>query len=296
MAIKLTKSKVINQFIRKHGDRYDYSLVEYKNSKIKVDIICKIHGVFSQQPSEHKKGQNCPSCSSTKKKIKDLKQHFITIFGNYYDYSKFITYKNTHTKIDIICPIHGVFKMSPHSHNQGQGCKKCANKSKCLPKDKVLQSFLGVHGDLYDYSLMDYITTDNKISIICPKHGVFTQTSSEHKNGAGCPYCANSLNKQYFKNKRTILYYFKIDDCYKIGVTTKQTIRQRYSLKEYSNFKEIHQWIYEDGINAIEIEQFILKKFKHKRTDKILLNSGNTELFKEDILLEVLKVINRLSK
>lgn len=54
---------IINQFIEVHGDKYDYSLVEYINAKTKVKIVCKKHGVFEQTPSNHIKGKNCSRCS-----------------------------------------------------------------------------------------------------------------------------------------------------------------------------------------------------------------------------------------
>ena len=47
------------------GNRYDYSLVKYINSKVKVKIICKEkdHGIFEQTPNDHKRNKNCPKCS-----------------------------------------------------------------------------------------------------------------------------------------------------------------------------------------------------------------------------------------
>ena len=42
MAIKLTQEQIINQFREKHGNKYDYSLVEYINSRTKVKIKCFI--------------------------------------------------------------------------------------------------------------------------------------------------------------------------------------------------------------------------------------------------------------
>lgn len=49
-----------------HGEKYDYSLVEYKNARTKVKIICKTHGVFEQAPQHHTNGVGCPSCNESK--------------------------------------------------------------------------------------------------------------------------------------------------------------------------------------------------------------------------------------
>ncbi len=52
----------IRKAIAKHGNKYDYSKVEYEHSSIPVKIICKTHGEFSQAPSNHLTGQECPDC------------------------------------------------------------------------------------------------------------------------------------------------------------------------------------------------------------------------------------------
>ena len=50
------------EFVKnKHNNFYDYSLVEYKNQKTKIKIICPIHGIFEQTPDSHKKN-SCPEC------------------------------------------------------------------------------------------------------------------------------------------------------------------------------------------------------------------------------------------
>ena len=61
-----SKAKVISAFIDTHGDTYDYSLVEYKNIKTKVIIICKEHGPFEQTPGSHKIGRGCNDCRPMK--------------------------------------------------------------------------------------------------------------------------------------------------------------------------------------------------------------------------------------
>jgi hypothetical protein len=49
-----------------HGDRYDYSRVEYVACRKRVKIICPVHGEFQQTPDLHRKGRNCRKCSSLK--------------------------------------------------------------------------------------------------------------------------------------------------------------------------------------------------------------------------------------
>lgn len=59
-----TQEEFIAKSIARHGDRYDYSLVKYKNDKEDVEIICKEHKSFWQTPQNHKAGRGCPACAS----------------------------------------------------------------------------------------------------------------------------------------------------------------------------------------------------------------------------------------
>ena len=45
-----------------HGDKYNYSSVNYKNNTTNVSIICPEHGSFLQSPKVHLRGGGCPSC------------------------------------------------------------------------------------------------------------------------------------------------------------------------------------------------------------------------------------------
>ena len=46
-----------------HGDKYDYTKVDYKNAKENVIIICPIHKDFEQTPNSHLSGSGCHICS-----------------------------------------------------------------------------------------------------------------------------------------------------------------------------------------------------------------------------------------
>ena len=63
---KLTKEEFISKSKLIHGDKYDYSLVDYVNNSTKIKIICQIHGIFEQTPHAHLKNQGCPACKESK--------------------------------------------------------------------------------------------------------------------------------------------------------------------------------------------------------------------------------------
>ena len=124
------RKKNVNDFILKakqiHGDKYDYSKVEYVNSHTKVCIVCSKHGEFWQTPASHLNGRGCPRCN--KPCYKYTKEDFIQkaeqVHGNKYDYTK-VNYVDASTKICIICPKHGEFWQTPREHLRGCGCKYC---------------------------------------------------------------------------------------------------------------------------------------------------------------------------
>lgn len=48
-----------------HGEKYDYSKVQYVKAHSKVEIVCPTHGSFLQSPQNHVIGcQGCPKCAS----------------------------------------------------------------------------------------------------------------------------------------------------------------------------------------------------------------------------------------
>ncbi len=61
------KFKTHDVFIKEleivHNFKYDYSKVNYIDSKTKINIICRIHGEFLQIPSLHLSGHGCRKCA-----------------------------------------------------------------------------------------------------------------------------------------------------------------------------------------------------------------------------------------
>jgi len=189
----------VERFNKIHGDKYDYSLVEYINAKTKVKIICKIHGIFEQIPDGHLNNRNCYKCSNNQKLTNE---EFINesrkIHGYKYDYS-LVDYKNAKTKIKIICSIHGVFEQIPDNHNTKKyGCPKCSKSHKLTTKEFINES-KKIHGR-YDYSLVDYKNTNTKVIIICLTHGIFEQKPEKHLIGNGCPKCKESHGERKISN------------------------------------------------------------------------------------------------
>lgn len=119
-----------NEFIDKakkvHGDKYNYSLVEYNGAHSKVKIICPAHGEFKQKASSHLQENGCPKCNIESQKLstKDFIEKSKAVHGDKYCYNR-VEYVSYETKVTITCPIHGDFKQKPNNHFKGHGCAKC---------------------------------------------------------------------------------------------------------------------------------------------------------------------------
>ncbi len=204
---------------RKHGDRYNYNLVEYKGIYNTVKIVCPIHGVFEQTPHSHLSGSNCQMCAAEIKseKTRLTKDEFITrskeIHKGKYGYDKVI-YDDMQQEVTITCPIHGEFKQRVKGHLSGNGCKKCGLLTAGDKNRKTLETFISEsnerHNGKYNYDKVVYINAGEKVIITCPIHGDFEQTPNLHLKNNGCGLCgkiagsiANTSDTETFIKRAT---------------------------------------------------------------------------------------------
>jgi len=132
------------------------------------------------------------------------------IHNNRYGYDA-VDYINNSIKVNIRCPVHGLFSQLPSSHIRkpsGAGCPKCGNirhgeKSR-LTSDEFLIRAREAHGNKYDYSLSVYKNRSEKIIIICPIHGPFKQKAGCHIDGDSCPSCARDARHDKMRSTRFI--------------------------------------------------------------------------------------------
>jgi very-short-patch-repair endonuclease len=134
--MKSTTDQFIEKSKKIHGDKYNYSLVNYINSYTKVKIKCGNNHIFEQRPCNHLDGQGCVVCSPSYKKNTEL---FIKkaneIHDGLYDYS-LVDYKTNSTKVKIICKKHGVFETRAVNHlTLKRGCPHCK-----ISKNEILIS------------------------------------------------------------------------------------------------------------------------------------------------------------
>lgn len=209
---RTTTKEFIEKSKLKHSDIYDYSIVNYINSNTKVKIICKKHGMFEQYPLNHTRGSGCPSCKGVKKlSTKDFIEKSLKIHNNKYNYS-LVKFENNDSKINIICKEHGIFQQRVSSHLSGNGCNKCKNDNRRTDKDIFIEKSNLKHNNIYDYSLVEYKTTNKKVKIICKEHGVFEKTPKSHYK-QGCPKCSIITTEKFIeisKNKHNNKYDYSL--------------------------------------------------------------------------------------
>lgn len=273
---KKTTEEFIEDSIKIHGDKYDYSLVEYKTAIIKVKIICKEHGVFEQTPNSHSKC-GCIKCGGRYSNQDIFLKKAQEIHGDKYDYS-LVNYTTATTKVKIICATHGIFEQIPNSHLCGCGCLKCGiNKTsskQTMSQADLISKCNTVHNNKFDYSLIDYKNCKIKVKIICPEHGVFEQSPDHHSRGIGCPECSKYYGN--FNDKFLYIFYDYKYNLMKIGASKdpKQRLKEISKGKDRTGLKILK--IYEKCAN---MERKIHIKYEMFRTNHILYEDGSSEWF-----------------
>ena len=255
MSKRKTKEEFIKEVMQKNP-KYDYSKVYYVNNYTKVTVICPEHGEFCITPQHLLQGKGCAQCGriSAKNKLKDSKQKFIEkarkIHGDKYNYSKF-DYENAHVKSIIICPIHGEFLQNANNHLQGKGCPKCSSEKQKVGTKEFIERASKIHNNFYDYSLVKYNRTDEKIKIKCPIHGEFEQTPNSHLRGRGCPKCNQSKGEKLVES---ILNKYKIPYLQQHRV---HDVDRSYIIDFYVKHNNQEYFIEYNGIqHYIPVEQF----------------------------------------
>ena len=206
---KLTTEEFIAKAKAVHGDRYDYSKVEYVNNCTPVVIVCPEHGAFEQRPNNHFNGNGCPKCARATQSARQAMSQDVwieraqRIHNNKYDYSK-VEYVNNHTPIRIKCPIHGDFLLTPQSHTNGKGCPICSVHKNRLTQEEAKKR-LSDKLSKFPYEVVEPFDykgdRDTNVTIHCKIHD-FTWTTSWHQViyagtnlTGGCPGCRTTYSK-----------------------------------------------------------------------------------------------------
>ena len=284
-----------------HGDKYDYSLVDYVNYNTKVKIICSKHGVFLKSPKMHLDGNGCNECYNFKRKyLKEENKRFLgkdgfiqkakKVHGDKYDYS-LVEYNNNRTYVSIICPIHGKFVQKALKHLQGHRCPKCYG-THLYSTEEFVEKAKKVHGDKYDYSLVDYKGALIKVKIICNNcKNIFEQRPTGHINlYYGCPVCCTyskgeeKIEKILMEKNINYIREYRIKECRnKLPLPFDFYIPEKRLMIEYQgiqHFKSIKHFKGDAGYN-IRIINDKIKENYCKNNNFLLLKINYNENIEE---------------
>lgn len=301
--LTLPWEEVLKSFRETHDDTYDYVENTYVNSHETMEIICKKHGVFEQSVANHRIGYGCPKCGRERisefltTPWEEVLKSFREIHKDEYRYTP-ESYTLLETPMEMFCSKHGRFEQTPKSHRKGSGCPECGRERiselRTLSWEEVLTSFREVHRDEYEYNEHTYTKTQEKMEMICKKHGVFLQTPMTHKQGKGCPVCNSSTGEKEITH---LLNDLGIE--FEHQKTYKELGRKRFDFY----IPSINTIIEYNGIQHYEIKDFFGGERGFKtlvKNDKIkkqycLDNGINYEVIKydEDTKLRILEILEK---
>ena len=206
MPKRLTTAEFIDKAKTVHGAKYDYSLVEYKNTGTKVTIICPEHGEFYMPPNSHLVGQGCKKCGLRLRSANNTKTtaQFIeeakSVHGNRYSYER-TEYVSALGKVIITCKEHGDFEQRAVSHLRGGGCARCAGVAP-LGFARFEQRANIVHGGKYEYVDTGFQRMADRVQVKCPTHGVFEVSAHTHVyDSVGCQKCMASTHRSRIESE-----------------------------------------------------------------------------------------------
>ena len=279
-----------SKFINKYNNKYDYSKVFVNKSNEKIIVMCKLHGEFLVSPNNHlNKGSGCPNCKNVDVNFIDICKE---IHHNYYDYS-LVNYENNRTKIEIICPAHGIFKQLPMNHKNGSICPRCSNEHRKYDLDDLINLGKETHSNKYNYQYVkeDYIRSDKKVRIICPTHGVFLQDPFSHFiRKYGCKLCKpissgeNIIEKYLIENKIEYIRQKTFDKCINLSKLSFDFYIPNLNLCiEYNGKQHYHPISVfggEEQFKKQQVNDSIKSNYCHKNNINLLIIKYDEDIIK----------------
>jgi len=241
---RISHDEFIERSIGIYGNRYDYSETLYTDSSTPVILTCnKCKRRFTERPSSHTnatyldKMRNRDGCTICNSESRNSKIYFINkskeIHGDEYDYTLVREYEVALAKVEIIhkkCS--KSFLQTKNAHTRGDGCPHCFQDIK-RTTEQFVEDAQKLHGDDYDYSLVDYKGLKVEVDIIC-----------------NC--CSEAFKEKPIKHlhTKTKVYISHCPNCYSYSrnLTTEEFIikakaihgdKYDYSEVEYVNAKSV---------------------------------------------------------
>lgn len=205
------------------------------------------------------------------------------VHGDKYDYSNLIYHGAKH-KITVTCSKHGDFKTILDKHTNGSICPKCDVDRMKIEYKKSLDEFISdaisVHGDKYDYSLVDYVNNKTKVKIICPEHGEFEQRSGSHIEGYGCSQCKESIGERNIRlflenNNITFISQHRFNDCKNVKPLPFDFYLPEFNMciefNGLQHYEPNHFFVTSDGFDALKSRDLIKSNYCDENGIKLIV-------------------------
>ncbi len=217
MKRRLTARQWIDEVVKVWGEKYDYSLANFVNTKTKLTVICPKHGPWDTSPDNHLRGKRgCPACGSERLKF-SLTKPFVSfldearkIHGDLFSYDE-STYAGAKQKLKISCTAHGIFLQSPEVHLRGSGCPRCSDtgrleKQRLMSVENVNASIAKLSDGCVSIVSSTFSNINQSASFRCDVHGTYqrlvnTALHSKHP----CLKCSNEFRLSRTTDSQAVL-------------------------------------------------------------------------------------------
>lgn len=293
------ETKFINDVNNKYGiGVYLFDKMIYVNAHKHIELLCTKHnGYFTITPKQmlRASSKGCNHCTkntpyTTEEFIKKCKINYGTKLT--YEKTKYINQKH---KVIVTC-VSGDhdWEVNPVTLLKGKSfCGICSGKSGRNTSSFVLEA-KRVHGEKYNYDKVEYIHSENYVTIICNIHGDFTQQPKAHLTGRGCPKCGKygyqpSQPGYFYVQKLT----YKNEVLYKYGITGDLE-RRILEQSRHSVYKHefLYSKLFDDGNKPLVLEKFIKNYIPSGVITSCELSSGFSETFRNEYLEAVMEIVN----
>lgn len=305
---QLKEAKVFKAKAEKlHGNKYRYQTYDYICSRSLMSIYCTTHKrYFKQRPSAHLQGQGCPECGkkdavvSSRMSYEDFVNKSISVHGDKYDYSKTV-YKGHRNFCQVICPVHGKFKIKPAVLFEGCGCPKCTlEKRRTFYGQELLRKVkLNPHYQHLNFDKVYYTNNTTKVDVYCKDHEEWFKITPlkllDPTRICGCRVCGKIRKNRWtisallkipdIKQTKGNLYFGKISGLrgVKVGITNNLVSRKRRYKQDLQNSPDVCfnyiSTVEKDYFTCVVIET-VLKKYFYSCIVKHELDfGGKNEIF-----------------
>ncbi len=231
---------------------------------------------------------------------------FNEIHNSAYDYSLLHDEIYSNSIIEIICPLHGIFKSTASDHKRSisrkpSRCMQCFPNTKRLLENDVINLFNSLHNYKYSYKNFKYSTKHIKSYVTCPIHGDWLISANNHLKGKGCKKCSSILpinRKPCYEGQEVILYVIRCfndtESFLKLGLS-KVGIKRRYTAKSHMPYNyEILLDLKIEGAKGFDLELKLKKEFVNQRyTPNIKFGGSKTECFNISISKQLIAILSQ---